>query len=165
MLNKTITLVAAMARNGAIGLEGRMPWHLPAELKHFKKTTLGKPVVMGRKTWESIGRSLPGRQSIVLSRDPSYRAEGCLVVQSLDEALAAAGGDDEVFVVGGAAIYALALASCNCLYVTQVHAEIEGDVDLPPDVLDGFRLVREESHEPDEKNQYAYSFRVYERAG
>ena len=160
-----LSCIWAMSENHVIGRDGGLPWRLSADLQRFKALTMGHHIVMGRKTWESIGRSLPGRQSIVLSRDPSYRAEGCLVVQSLDEALAAAGGDDEVFVVGGASIYALALASCNCLYVTQVHAEIEGDVDLPPDVLDGFRLVREESHEPDEKNQYAYSFRVYERAG
>ena len=158
-----LSCIWAMSENHVIGRDGGLPWRLSADLQRFKALTMGHHIVMGRKTWESIGRALPGRQSVVLTRDPGYCAEGCLVVQSLDAAFEAAAGDDEVFVVGGASIYALALASASRLYVTWVHAEVEGDVELPPDVLDGFRLAEEESHEPDEKNKYAYSFRVYER--
>ena len=158
-----LSCIWAMSENHVIGRDGELPWRLSADLQRFKALTMGHHIIMGRKTWESIGRPLPGRQSVVLTRDPGYRAEGCLVVQSLDAALETAAGDDEAFVVGGASIYALALASASRLYVTAVHAEVEGDVELPPDVLDGFRLAGEESHEPDEKNQYAYSFRVYER--
>ncbi len=104
---KRVTLVAAMARNRAIGQDGAMPWHLPRELKHFEATTLGHPIVMGRKTWESIGRALPGRQNIVVTRDPGYRAEGCDVVGSLEAAMAVAAGD-EVMVIGGGQLYAQA---------------------------------------------------------
>ena len=158
-----LSCIWAMSENRIIGRDGDLPWRLSADLQRFKALTMGHHIIMGRKTWESIGRPLPGRTSIVLTRDPAYRAEGCLVLPSLDAALEAAAEDDEVFVVGGASIYSLALPSSSQLYVTLVHAEVEGDVSLPPDVLEGFRLLEEESHEPDEKNQYAYSFRSYER--
>ena len=158
-----LSCIWAMSENYVIGRDGDLPWRLSADLQRFKVLTMGHHIVMGRKTWESIGRPLPGRTSIVLTRDPEYQAEGCLVVQSLDAALEAAAGDDEVFVVGGASIYALALPASSRLYVTLVGAEVEGDVSLPPDVLEGFRLAGEECHEADEKNQYAYSFRSYER--
>jgi dihydrofolate reductase len=101
---KTITLIAAMARNRAIGFDGGMPWHLPAELKHFKASTMGKPIVMGRKTWESIGRALPGRQNIVVTRKRAYQAEGCTVVPSFDQAMKAAVGE-EVMIIGGGQLY------------------------------------------------------------
>ncbi len=160
-----LSCIWAMSENHIIGRDGDLPWRLSADLQRFKALTMGHHIIMGRKTWESIGRPLPGRTSIVLTRDPEYRAEGCLVVQSLEAALELAREDDEVCVVGGASIYALALASSSHLYVTLVHAEVEGDVSLPADVLAGFRLSAEESHEPDEKNQYAYSFRSYEKEG
>ena len=160
-----LSCIWAMSENHIIGRDGDLPWRLSADLQRFKALTMGHHIIMGRKTWESIGRPLPGRTSIVLTRDPGYRAEGCLVVQSLEAALEAAGEDDEVFVVGGASIYALALPLSGHLYVSLVQAEVEGDVSLPADVLAGFRLREEESHEPDEKNQYAYSFRSYEKEG
>ena len=158
-----LSCIWAMSENHVIGRDGDLPWRLSADLQRFKALTMGHHIIMGRKTWESIGRPLPGRTSVVLTRDAGYEAEGCLVVQSLEAALDAAAGDDEVFVVGGASIYALALPASSRLYVTLVGAEVEGDVSLPPDVLEGFRLTGEECHEPDEKTQYAYSFRSYER--
>ena len=158
-----LSCIWAMSENHVIGRDGDLPWRLSADLQRFKALTMGHHIIMGRKTWESIGRPLPGRTSVVLTRDAGYEAEGCLVVQSLQAALDAAAGDDEVFVVGGASIYALALPASSRLYVNLGGAEVEGDVSLPPDVLEGFRLTGEECHEPDEKNQYAYRFRSYER--
>lgn len=130
MLNKTLTLVAAMGRNGGIGYQGRMPWHLPAELEHFKRTTLGKPVVMGRKTWEAIGRPLPGRQNLVVSRNESYRAEGARRVASLVEAVEAAEGT-EVMVIGGGELYRQALPLASRMVLTTIDVEPECDTWFP----------------------------------
>jgi dihydrofolate reductase len=130
MLNKTITLVAAMGRNGGIGREGRMPWHLPAELQHFKRTTMGKPVVMGRKTWESIGRPLPGRQNLVVTRNEAYRAEGAEPVASLVEAVEAAQGT-EVMVIGGGELYREALPLASRMVLTTIDIEPECDTWFP----------------------------------
>ena len=132
-MSKRLTLVAAMGRNRAIGLDGRMPWHLPGELQHFKRVTMGKAVIMGRKTWESIGRPLPGRQNIVITRAAGYQAPGCDVVGSPDEAIAAAGDVEEIMVIGGSEIYALFLARADRLYLTRVHAAIDGDAFFPHD--------------------------------
>ena len=130
MANRTLTLVAAMARNGGIGWQGGMPWHLPAELRHFKKTTLGKPVVMGRKTFESIGRALPGRQNIVVSRNPGFQAEGCDVACSLVEAIELAEGM-ELMVIGGGELYRQALPLASRLVLTTIDAEPECDTWFP----------------------------------
>ncbi|NRB70996.1 MAG: dihydrofolate reductase [Xanthomonadales bacterium] len=150
MLNKTITLVAAMARNGAIGLEGRMPWHLPAELKHFKKTTLGKPVVMGRKTWESIGRALPGRQNLVVSRNKQLQLEGAQLVSSLVEAIEAAEGT-EVMIIGGGELYRQALPLASRLVLTTVELEPEADTWFPAWDTSDWLLVNAENHPADEQ--------------
>lgn len=125
------SLIVARARNGAIGLANAMPWHLPADLAHFKRTTLGHPVIMGRRTWESIGRALPGRKNIVVSRTPGFRAEGAQVVGSLEEAWRAAEGAEEAFVIGGAHLYAEALPEADRIYLTDVMAEVEGDTFFP----------------------------------
>lgn len=130
MANKTLTLVAAMARNGGIGWKGGMPWHLPAELRHFKKTTLGKPVVMGRKTFESIGRPLPGRQNIVVSRNRGYRAQGCDVASSLVEAIELAEGL-ELMVIGGGELYRQALPLASRLVLTTIDIEPQCDTWFP----------------------------------
>lgn len=131
-----ITLVVARARNGVIGNKGALPWHLPADLKRFKAITIGKPVVMGRKTFESIGKPLPGRQNIVLTRQPGWTAQGVTVVPNLAEAIAAAGLDPRVrghiMIIGGAEIYALALPIATRVELTEVDAEPEGDTILPP---------------------------------
>lgn len=127
---KTVTLIAAMATNRAIGLNGSMPWHLPGELQHFKKTTMGKAIVMGRKTWQSIGRSLPGRQNIVLSRGANFVAPGCDVACSLDEALKMA-RSDEVMIIGGGVIYEQAMPIANRMILTLIDAEFEADTWFP----------------------------------
>lgn len=126
-----IVLIAAVAANGAIGQSKRMPWHLPEDLKRFKALTLGHPVVMGRRTWESIGRALPGRQSVVLTRSADFSAPGCSVVHSLEDALDACRGAATVFVIGGAQIYAAALPVADRLLLTEIRREFSGDAFFP----------------------------------
>jgi dihydrofolate reductase len=126
-----LTLVAAVARNGVIGRDNKLPWHLPEDLKHFKALTMGHPMIMGRKTWESLPGRLPGRQHIVVTRDPAYRAEGATVVNSLQAAVTAAGPVDEVFVIGGAELYAQAFEFADRLQLTEIAAEFEGDAWFP----------------------------------
>lgn len=158
----TVSLILAMADNRVIGRDNELPWHLPADLRRFKEMTVGHAIVMGRKTWESIGRPLPRRRSIVVSRNPSYRAAGADVAGSLEEALRLAGDDDEVFVIGGAAVFAAALPRADRVYLTRVHAEVPGDVRCPP--LGGcWELVAEERHEADERHAHPFTFQVYER--
>ncbi len=159
-MTPTITLVVAAAENGVIGRGGTLPWHLPADLGHFKAVTMGKPIVMGRKTWESIGRPLPGRTNIVVSGQPDYRAEGCVVVQSFEAALAAVAGDDapEVMIIGGAALYAAALPRADRILLTRVHAVLEGDVFFPAMADEEWAVVAAERHEPDDRHAFAYSF-------
>lgn len=160
-----LSIVVAVAENGVIGRGGKLPWHLSDDLRRFKKLTMGHTIVMGRRTWESIGRLLPGRRMVVVSRQPDYRAAGCQVVPSLDAALrfAADAGDDEALVIGGAEIYRLALPRAERLYLTRVHADVEGDTRLPEFDLSQWQLLESERHEADEKNEYACSFEVYER--
>jgi len=164
-----LALIWAMARNRTIGRNNALPWYLPADLKYFKRVTLGKPVIMGRKTWDSIGRPLPGRTNIVITRDRGFQAEGARVVSSLDEALALAekicliDGAEEAVVIGGAQIYALALPHAQRLYLTQVHAEVEGDAHFPPlDLADWMECGRED-FAAEGANPYPYSFVVYEK--
>jgi len=158
-----LALVVAMARNGVIGRDGTLPWHLPADLKRFRAITMGKPIVMGRRTHESIGRPLPGRRNIVLSREPGYRAAGCEVFATLDAALAALADSDEVMIVGGAALYAEALPHAYRLYLTEVDAAPEGDVHFPAFDSHAWREVACEAHAADEQNEHSYRFRVLER--
>ena len=165
----TLSLIVAAAENGVIGRNNALPWHLPEDLKYFKRTTLGKPIVMGRITFESIGKPLPGRTNIVISRQPDYQAEGVKVVASIDEALALAedialiDGVDELMVIGGAAIYAEALPRADRLYLTEVHAEVPGDAYLPELDLAQWRECSRQRHGASETNPYDYSFVVYER--
>lgn len=127
-----LALIAAVARNGAIGQGGSMPWHLPADLQRFKRTTLGAPIIMGRKTWDSIGRPLPGRRNIVITRNPQWQAPGAETAESLRAALALAEGAEQVFVIGGAQIYAEALPLADRLLLTEIDADFEGDTFFPP---------------------------------
>jgi dihydrofolate reductase len=152
---KKITLVAAMARNRAIGRDGAMPWHLPRELRHFKETTMGKAIVMGRKTWESIGRVLPGRQNIVVTRNPDYRAEGCDVVGSLEEAVSVA-SSEEVMIIGGGELYAAALPHADRLVLTLVDFDPEADTWFPEWDDGSWLEVSARDEAPDEKNPQAY---------
>jgi dihydrofolate reductase len=126
-----VSLIVARAANGVIGDQGRLPWHIPSELKHFKAVTMGHPVIMGRKTWESIGRPLPGRRSIVITRQKAYTAAGALVVGSLDEAIAACTGEDEIFVIGGEQIYRAALPIAQRMYITVIERDFAGDTFFP----------------------------------
>jgi dihydrofolate reductase len=160
-----ISIIAAMAENGVIGREGRLPWHLADDLKRFKRLTMGHTLVMGRKTWESIGRPLPGRRMVVISRQPDYRPSGVAVAASLDDALAIAkaAGDEEAFIIGGAEIYRLALPRADRLYMTLVLADVEGDTHFPAVEWDHWRRLESESHEADSENDYAHVFHVFER--
>ena len=158
-----LSVIVAMAANRVIGHANRLPWHLPADLKHFKATTLGKPVLMGRKTWESIGRPLPGRTNIVITRDTAYTADGCVVVHSLDEAIRVAGEAEEAMVIGGAELYRQALPLADTLYLTLVHGEFTGDTRFPEWRQDEWREIGRVDHEPDESNPHAYSFLTLER--
>lgn len=154
-MKKTLTLIAAMGKNRAIGLDGRMPWHLPAELQHFKKTTMGKTIVMGRKTWQAIGRPLPGRQNIVVSRNPDFHAEGADLAASVDDA-AAMSQSDEVMVIGGGQLYAQALPSATRMVLTLIDIEPEADTWFP--AWDGTEWSQSsEEHFPvDDDNKLAY---------
>lgn len=164
-----VSLIWAMADNGVIGLNNGLPWRLPVDMKHFMTTTLGKPVVMGRKTLESMKSPLPGRTNIVLTRDPNWQRDGVLVVRDMPAAMALAeqqgliDGVDEVMVIGGAEIYALALPMAERLYVTRVHAQPAGDVYFPPIDLGAWRLLSQQQHAADERHSAACSIEVYER--
>jgi dihydrofolate reductase len=153
-----IAIVVAMAANRVIGKDNQLPWHLPADLRHFKQLTLGKPVLMGRKTYESIGRPLPGRANIVLTRDRDYAAPGCTVVHSLEEALEAAGTSPEVMVIGGAGLYSQVLPRTDTIYLTRVHAGFEGDTVFPELNESDWHEVGRTDCEPDERNPWPYSF-------
>ena len=158
-----ISIVVAMDTNGVIGKDNELPWRLPADLQHFKKTTMGKPILMGRKTWESIGRPLPGRTNIVITRDSGYQAEGCVVVNSIDAAMAAASEQDEVMVIGGAEFYRQVLPRTDTIYLTRIHETFEGDTVFPElDVAD-WREVECSDRLADEKNPHDYSFIRLER--
>ena len=152
---KTITIIAAMARNRAIGLAGAMPWHLPGELKQFRETTMGKPIVMGRKTWESIGRALPGRQNIVVTRNPEYCAEGCLVVSSLPLAIEQAEGE-EIMVIGGGQLYRQALPAAARMVLTLVDCAPEADTWFPEWDENEWSEISRRSQTIDENNELAY---------
>jgi len=160
-----ISIIAAVAENGVVGRGGRLPWHLAADLRRFKQLTMGHTVIMGRKTWESIGRPLPGRQMVVVSRQDGYRAEGVDVASNLDAAIdvATTAGDDEAFVIGGAEIYRLALPHADRLYLTRVHAKIEGDTVFPEFDPGDWRLVESERRPADEANDFPICFERYER--
>jgi dihydrofolate reductase len=153
-----ITLVVAMAANRVIGRENRLPWHLPADLAHFRQVTIGKPILMGRKTHESIGRALPGRINIVVTRDAAYTAPGCVVVHSIERALEAAGVHGEVMVIGGMDLYWQLLPRAGRINLTLIHAEFEGDALFPELVESEWREVERTDCAPDEKNPWPYSF-------
>lgn len=154
-MKKTLTLIAAMGKNRAIGLDGRMPWHLPAELQHFKKTTMGKTIVMGRKTFQAIGRPLPGRQNIVVSRNPDFHAEGADLAASIDAA-AEMSQSDEVMIIGGGQLYALALPTATRMVLTLIDLEPEADTWFPEWDDAEWSLVSEEHYPINDGNELAY---------
>ena len=158
-----LTLIAARARNGVIGRNNQMPWKIPGEQAYFKRMTMGHPIVMGRKTWESIGRPLPGRRNIVITRDRAYSAIGADVVGSLDEALSLAGAADEIFVIGGGQLYAEAMSRASRLLLTEIDADFDGDTFMPAPDRTQWRETSREHHPPAGDRGFGYSFVVYER--
>ena len=159
-----VSAIVATDERGGIGLGGRLPWHLPNDLKRFKALTMGKPIVMGRRTFDSIGRALPGRQNVVVSRRPDLVIDGCSVVPSFAAALSAAADAPEVCVIGGAEIYRLALPVTRLVHLTKVHATVEADTFFPAlDAADWKEIARED-HPADERHAYGYSFVTLRRA-
>lgn len=151
-----LTLVAAMAAQRVIGIDNRLPWHLPEDLKHFKAVTLGKPVIMGRKTWDSIGRPLPGRRNIVVTRQADWCADGAEAAHSLEQALALAGEVEEVCLIGGAELYRQAIASADCLRLTEIAGEYPGDAHFPEVSAELWREDSREAHVSADGLAYAF---------
>ena len=164
-MNHEISLVVAMDRNRVIGHEGRLPWHLPDDLKWFKRCTVGKPIVMGRRTWESIGRALPDRPNIVISSRGDFEAPGATVVPSLELALDAARDHPEVMIIGGGVLFAATLPLAHRLYLTVVHAEYPGDTWFPTFETAEWRETHREDHPADDRHACAFSFLVWEHVG
>jgi len=160
---RRVSLIAAMAENRVIGVNNALPWHLPADLRHFRELTTGHPIIMGRRNYESIGKPLPNRTNIIVTRNPTYDAPGCTVTHSLADALHFSEHDPEVFIIGGGDIYRQALKEANRIYLTLVHAEIPGDTFFPPFEKDGWYEIERVRHEADAKNPYAYSYLVYDK--
>ncbi|MGM0769690.1 MAG: dihydrofolate reductase [Pseudomonadota bacterium] len=163
-------LIVAMSRNRVIGRNNKLPWYLPGDLRYFKQATMGKPIIMGRKTWDSIGRPLPGRMNVVISRNAEWEAPaGTVAATSLQEALVKAEaqaeieGGDEVMIIGGGQIYAEALPTVDRIYITRVHAEIEGDAFFPEVNWDEWEEIGREDFSASDNNPYDYSFVVYQR--
>jgi len=159
----TISLIVAYARNRVIGRDGGMPWHLPADLRHFKKTTLGKPVIMGRKTFESIGKPLPGRANIVVTRDETWSAQGVTVVRCFADACAAAGEAEEIMVIGGGQLYAETLPKAQRVYVTEIMGDVDGDTWFPELDPSEWREFSRVSRPQDGPNPWDLNFIIYER--
>jgi dihydrofolate reductase len=158
-----ICLLVAMDNNRTIGKNNDLPWYLPADLKYFKKVTMGHPIVMGRKTYESIGRPLPGRENIIITRDKSYRIEGANVVHSIQEAIDLTNGEEEVFVIGGAEIFKQILPVSDRLYITQIEHDFDGDTFFPNINYAEWKIISKEKGIKDEKNPYDFYYVVYER--
>lgn len=159
--NTRIFLIAAVARNGVIGAHGKLPWHLPEDLQHFKKLTLGHPVVMGRRTWASLGKPLPGRENIVITRQPGFAAPGASIAASLEAAIALCAGEGLAFVIGGAEIYAAALPLADGLVLTEIDGDYEGDTRFPDWDRKAWRVSQKETHTS--KEGVRFDFVLYER--
>ena len=163
-----LSLIAALATNNVIGRNNQVPWHLPTDLRRFKALTMGHHLIMGRRTFESVGRPLPGRVNVIITRNEDWTSEGVTIVHSLEEAvrLAANAGDEEAFIAGGAQIYELAMHRADRMHLTRVHAEVEGDTWFPEfDDVSEWHLTDAEHFDADEKNEYPFSFLTYDRAG
>jgi dihydrofolate reductase len=159
-----ISFLVAMGNNRVIGKDNQLPWHLPEDLKFFKKVTMGHPIAMGRKTHESIGRILPGRENIVITRQSDYQCNGCTVFFSVEDFVKdSRTKDEEVFVIGGAEIFNETFASADRLYITHIHEDFEGDTFFPDYDLSQWELISSEKGKRDEKNPYDYEFHIYDR--
>ncbi len=159
-INMKISMIAAMAKNRIIGKENQMPWHLPADLKHFKAVTLGKPIIMGRKTYESIGKALPGRKNIVISRNEEYALNDAIVVHNCESAISVASLEsDEVMVIGGGTVYQAYISQASQLFLTFIDLDVLGDTQFPDyESLADWQITHQESHKSDEKNRHNYEF-------
>ena len=160
-----ISCIVAVANDNVIGKDNDIPWYLPADLKYFKKITTGKPIIMGRKCYNSIGRPLPNRTNIIVTRDPFFISTNCLIAHTIEEALnmAVDFGDDEVFIIGGGTIYEQTMDFWDKLYITEVDLKVDGDILFPQIDPEQWTLESQENHSSDEKNVYNYSFKVYKR--
>lgn len=158
-----LAIIVATDEQGLIGKDNDLPWRLSADLQHFKRVTMDKPIIMGRRTHESIGRPLPGRQNIVITGREDFEAAGCDVVHSLDEALVLCRDHEEVMVMGGASLYQQTLPLADKLYLTLVHTRLDGDTWFPDWSADDWQCISREDHQADEKNDYDYSFMLYQR--
>ena len=160
-----VSAIVAVAENGVIGKDNDIPWRLSNDLKYFKRTTLDHHIIMGRINFLSIGRPLPKRTNVIITRNLFYAVDGCLIAHSVEEALQIAfdNGEEEAFIIGGAKIYELSMPFWDRLYFTRVHAEVEGDVFFPELNMEEWELVSSEPHKADEKNEFDYTFEVYER--
>jgi dihydrofolate reductase len=158
-----ISIIVAASTNDVIGRDGELPWHLPDDLRRFRQLTTGKPIIMGRKTHESIGRPLPDRQNIVITRNAGYEAPGCDVVTTPTAALAAAAGADEVMIIGGSGIYDTFLPMADRIFMTRIHANVDGDVLFPAPDSTEWEQVSLEPHSRDERHAHAFDFTVYAR--
>ena len=160
-----ISAIVAVANNNVIGKNNDIPWYLPADLKYFKKTTLGHHILMGRKCYTSIGKPLPKRTNIIVTRDPYFISSNCLIARSIEEGLEMAydNGEKECFIIGGGTIYDQTKELWDRLYITQVDLDVEGDVFFPSIDMGEWTIQSQESHQPDEKNPYHYTFKVLNR--
>ena len=158
-----ISMIVAMASNHAIGLNNKMPWHLSADLKKFKQITMGSPILMGRKTYESIGRPLPGRDNIIVSRNVDYQQDGCFVFNSIDQAIARCEQYDEIFIIGGATFYNAMLPKADTLYLTQINQSFEGDTFFPDIQQEEWEEVAREDIDDDSSVDFTYSFLTLDR--
>ena len=158
MTNPKISLIAAMAKNRIIGKDNEMPWHLPADLSHFKSVTMSKPIVMGRKTYQSIGRPLPGRKNVVISRNPNFQADGCELVDSVEAALELLKDSEEIMIIGGGFLYSQCLDRADKLYLTFIELDIEGDTQFPDYEHLHLEELSREKHLSDDKNAHNYEF-------
>nr|WP_320118134.1 dihydrofolate reductase [uncultured Marinifilum sp.] len=158
-----LSIIVAASRNNVIGKDNQLIWHLPADLKRFKALTTGHTIIMGRKTFDSIGKPLPNRTSVIITRQPDYKQEGCVVVHSFEEALDFVKDQDKAFVIGGGAIYQEAISKADELYLTLVHHEFDGDTYFPKIKGEEWESVARKDCLPDEKNKYPYSFIDYKR--
>jgi len=159
----TLSLIVAMATNRAIGIDNKMPWHLSADLKKFRKITTGHPIIMGRKTFESIGRPLPDRQNVIISRNPDYQATGCLVFDDIHAAIAHFPDEDEIFIIGGATLYNAVLAETDKLYITEINQDFAGDTFFPEIKAAEWQEREVEVINDDDSVDFDYRFVTYER--
>lgn len=160
-----ISLIVAMDDNGVIGVDGGLPWRLSADLKHFRSITMGKPIIMGRRTHESIGKPLPGRENIVLTRNPDYRAEGCTVLHDEDALMLHCRYEQEIMIIGGAELYRAFLPKAGLIYLTEVHTRLNGDTFFPGYDATEWEELHREDFSADERNEFDYSFVVLQKTG